>query len=116
LVNLGDLAQARIEYEAEPVADFRLTGLAIVDQRSGRQGRARATFKQLVDDRGDDVLYQQGQVLAQFGEVDAAIVALQGARKAGDGGLVYARNDPFLDPLRGDPRMQALLAELGFEA
>lgn len=116
LVNLGDLAQARIEYEAEPVADFRLTGLTIVDQRSGRHGGARATFKQLVDDRGDDVLYQQGQVLAQFGDVDAAVVALHEAREAGDGGLVYARNDPFLDPLRRDPRMQALLAELGFEA
>jgi hypothetical protein len=33
----------------------------------------------------------------------------------GDSGLIYARNDPFLDPLRGDPRMLELLAGLGFD-
>jgi len=41
LVNLGSLQEARIEYAAEPVADFQLTGLAIVEQRSGNQAAAR---------------------------------------------------------------------------
>ena len=63
---------------------------------------------------GDRVLYQQAQVFAQWGDVDAAIERLLKAREVGDSGLVYARNDPFLDPLRSDPRMQALLAGIGF--
>jgi hypothetical protein len=33
----------------------------------------------------------------------------------GDSGLIYARNDPFLDPLRGDARMAKLLTGLGFD-
>ncbi|GAA4863096.1 TIR domain-containing protein [Luteimonas vadosa] len=114
LVNLGQLAPARAEYEAEPIADFRLTGLAIVEHRSGNHDGARALLKRLVDEIGDIVLYQQAQVLAQLGEVDTAIDRLRKARLARDAGLVYARNDPFLDPLRKDPRMGALLAELGF--
>ena len=116
LVNLGSLAEARTEFAAEPVADFQLTGLAIVEHRSGNQAAARKAMDQLVAEGGDRVLYQQAQVLAQWGDVEAAIERLLKARELGDSGLVYARNDPFLDPLRGDPRMQALLAGIGFDA
>jgi TolB-like protein/tetratricopeptide (TPR) repeat protein len=115
LVQLGSLEAAQAEFEAEPLADFRLTGLAIVAHRRGRPKAAAAAFKQLVDDLGDRVLYQQAQVLAQRGQPGAAIKALQAARVRGDSGLVYSRNDPFLDPLRGDPRMAALLDGLGFD-
>lgn len=115
LVNLGQLAQARSEYAAEPIPDFRLTGLAIVEHRSGNRGAARAAMERLVAELGDTVLYQQAQVLAQWGEVEAGIVRLLKAREMGDSGLIYARNDPFLDPLRGDARMATLLAGLGFD-
>ena len=115
LVNLGRLEEAQAEYAAEPIADFRLTGLAIAAHRRGQGEASRAAMDQLVREEGDRVLYQQGQVLAQWGEVDAAIAALQAAREHGDSGLVYARNDPFLDPLRGDPRMARLLDSLGFD-
>ena len=37
------------------------------------------------------------------------------AHDMGDSGLIYARNDPFLDPLRKDARMTALLDGLGFD-
>ena len=115
LVNLGSLDAAKAEYEAEPVADFRLTGLAIVAHRSGQAAAAAAAVTQLVTELGDRVLYQQAQVLAQQGEVDAAVQALLAARARGDSGLVYLRNDPFLDPLRGDPRMASLLDGIGFD-
>ena len=115
LVNLGSLDAAKAEYEAEPVADFRLTGLAIVAHRSGQAAAAEAAVTQLVTELGDRVLYQQAQVLAQQGEVDAAVQALLAARARGDSGLVYLRNDPFLDPLRGDPRMASLLDGIGFD-
>ena len=51
---------------------------------------------------GDRVLYQQAQIHAQWGELDAAIAKLQQARRIGDSGLIYLRNDPLLDPLRKD--------------
>ena len=115
LVNLGQLPEAQAEYAAEPIADFRLTGLAIAAHRNGQAEASRAAMDQLVSEEGDRVLYQQGQVLAQWGQLDAAARALQVARARGDSGLVYARNDPFLDPLRGDPRMATLLDSLGFD-
>ncbi len=116
LLNLGSLDAARAEYAAEPVADFRLTGLAILEHRSGNADAARAALALLVAELGDRVLYQQAQVLAQWGELEPAIERLLKARASGDSGLIYARNDPFLDPLRGDPRVVQLLAQIGFTA
>jgi TolB-like protein/Tfp pilus assembly protein PilF len=116
LVNLGKLDDARAAYALEPGEDFRLAGLAIAEHRAGNATAAKAAMDQLVSERGDAVLYQQCQVLAQWGELDAAMKQLQAARKLGDSGLIYARNDPFLDPLRKDPRMTALLDSLGFDA
>ena len=115
LVQLGSLESAQAEYEAEPLADFRLTGLAIVAHRRGQSKAANAAMTRLVTELGDRVLYQQAQVLAQRGEVDPALRALLAARERGDSGLVYSRNDPFLDPLRDDPRMGQLLDGLGFD-
>lgn len=114
LVNLGSLEEAQAEYAAEPIADFRLTGLAIAAHRLGQAEASRAAMAQLVSEQGDRVLYQQAQVLAQQGELEPAMTALLAARAHGDSGLIYSRNDPFLDPLRGDPRMVSLLDGLGF--
>lgn len=116
LLNLGQLAQARAEYAIEPVADFRLTGLAIAEYRGGNRAAAQAGLERLVAELGDRVLYQQAQVLAQSGDVETAIARLLKAREVGDSGLIYARNDPFLDPLRDDARMKKLLLGLGFDA
>ena len=116
LLNLGKLSEARDEYTAEPVADFQLTGLAILEHRDGNRAAAVAAMDKLVAELGDSVLYQQAQVLAQWGDAEAAMTRLLKAREMGDSGLIYARNDPFLDPLRKDARMTALLAGLGFDA
>jgi hypothetical protein len=39
---------------------------------------------------------------------------LMSAQTEGDAGIMYARNDPFLDPVRGDPAFKRLLISLGF--
>jgi TolB-like protein len=115
LLMLGHHAEARAEYLAEPVEDFRLAGIAIVEGKLGNGAAAIAALTELVAKQGDRVLYQQAQVLAQWGERDAALERLRHARRIGDSGLIYARNDPKLDPLRGDPRFMELLTNLGFE-
>lgn len=115
LLQLGRLDEARTEYEREPVEDFRLTGMAIVERRLGAVPGAEHAYTRLVSEHGDRVLYQQAQVLAQWGRPREALDRLERARERGDSGLIYSRNDPFLDPLRGDPRFGNLLNRLGFD-
>lgn len=114
LLMLGHNEEARAEYTAEPVEDFRLAGLAVADHRLGNHAAAEAALAQLVAVHGDRVLYQQAQVLAQWGERDRSIATLARALEFGDAGLIYARNDPLLDSLRDDPRFRKLLDAIGF--
>jgi TolB-like protein/Tfp pilus assembly protein PilF len=115
LLMLGRLGQARAEYAAEPAEDFSLCGQAIVERKLGNTAAARAAMTKLVADLGDRVLYQQAQILAQWGDRNAALAMLERARTVGDSGLIYARNDPLLDPLRSDPQFARLLTSVGFD-
>lgn len=112
LLMSGNAAGARAEYLVEPQGWAKLTGLAIVERRLGNRAAADAALRQLIADNGDSAIYQQAQVRAQWGEVDAALAALERARVVGDPGLFYARHDPLLDPVRKSPRFAALLAQL----
>ncbi|MDH4166281.1 MAG: TIR domain-containing protein [Gammaproteobacteria bacterium] len=114
LFMLGRYDEARTEYLAEPASDFGLTGLAVVEHKLGHAQAARDALAK-IEREGDRVRYQQAQILSQRGQLDAAIERLQQARAIGDSGLVYARNDPWLDPLRSDPRFAGLLKSIGFE-
>ena len=111
---LGEVDAARTEYAAEPSSLFRLPGLAIVDRRLGRAGDADKSFAALIAEHGDNGLYQQAQVLAQWGRSADAVAILGKAYDAGDAGLLYLNSDPFLDPLRRDPIVIRLLQRLGF--
>src|SRR5688572_17781546 len=112
LLMQGRNDDARAEYLAEPVEDFRLAGLAVVERRRGDAPAAEAAMTRLVDEHGDRVLYQQAQVLADWRRPQEAFARLERALALGDSGLIYLRNDPFLDPLRGNLRFVKLLNRL----
>lgn len=109
---LGRLAEAHAAYLAEPRDVLKLTGLAIVERKLGNDAAAEAAMRKLVETIGDSALYQQAEVLAQWGQIDRAIATLQRAETMGDSGLVWSATDPLLDPVRGDPRFRALLQRL----
>ncbi len=113
-VMLGKLDKARTAYGREKNGLIRHTGLAIVDHREGQRTEAQAHLAKLLAENGDNALYQKAQVLAQWGEADAAFAALADAIGLHDSGMVYLLNDPFLDPIRKDPRFKALLLQTGF--
>ena len=115
LLMLGRTAEARVEYAAEPAMDFNLAGIAIAAHRLGDAAVAGTALDRLRTELGDKALYQQAQVLAQMGDMESAIIALEQARAVGDGGLIYARNDPMLDPLRSEARFARLLHGMGFD-
>jgi TolB-like protein/class 3 adenylate cyclase/Tfp pilus assembly protein PilF len=115
LLGLGKLKEAREAYGRESTSVFALTGIAIAERAMGDEPAARAAFDKLIAERGDSALYQQAQVLAKWGDVPAAVAALEKARKIGDSGLLLARTDPMLDSLRRTPEFSRLLLSIGFE-
>jgi TolB-like protein/Tfp pilus assembly protein PilF len=111
---LQDYPAALTACEAEPSALLRDPCLAIIHRRMGDEAAARAAMQRLVDTYGDAGLYQQAQVLAQWGQLDAAMAVLLQARAMGDAGLNYLRMDPMLDPLREREDFRGLRTALGF--
>jgi len=114
LMGLGDPEGALAAYAKEPVADMRFAGLSIAHRRASRNDEADVALRELRT-LGERVLYQQAQALAEARDLDAAMTALERAHELRDSGLIYARNDPFLDPLRAEPRFAALLERVGFD-
>ena len=108
LLQLGKIKEARAEYLAEPTDFYSLSGLAIVEKRLGNDAAAKAALARMVGELGDSSLYQQAEVLAQWGKIDEAITTLERAKAVGDSGLIYLATDPMLDPLRREARFAAL--------
>jgi TolB-like protein len=115
LMAMGRLAEARAAYLREPSAMFRLRGLAGLEHRAGNQAAADRALAQLISEVGDAAMYQQAEVMAQWGKADEAMAKLQRAQEIGDSGLSMVATDPLLDPISRDPRFKRLVKDLGFE-
>jgi TolB-like protein len=113
LMMLGRNEDARREYAAEPSAMFRLRGQAILEHRLQDPAAAQRAYSKLVSEIGDSALYQQAEVLAQWGRASEAVDALLKARQVGDSGLTLIATDPFFDPIAKEPRFVRLKEELG---
>lgn len=112
LLQQGKFQEARTEFQAEPVTVFNKSGLAIVEQKLGNRAAAEKALAELVAEMGDAALYQQAEVMAQWGRADDAVARLWKARAVGDSGLIYLATDPLLDPVRKHPGFVKLLNEL----
>ncbi len=115
LLMLGRTREARDAFRAEPHRLVRLTGLAITEKALGNEAGAREAMDSLVTQLGDSALYQQAEVRAQWHDPEGALTLLRRARALGDSGLVFARTDPLLEPLRQRPEFVELLGQLGFD-
>jgi hypothetical protein len=68
----------------------------------------------LKESEGEFAAFSAARIHAQLGDTDTAFDALNRAWEARDNALLRLKVDPYLDPLRGDPRFAALLAKLDF--
>jgi TolB-like protein/Tfp pilus assembly protein PilF len=111
---LGDLEGARASCEAQTAAQTSQQCLAIVYDKLGRHTEAEAMLAKLKASMGDADAYQYATVYAQWGKKPKALEWLDTAMRLRDSGLALLKTDPLMDPLRQEPRFQALMQELKF--
>jgi TolB-like protein/Tfp pilus assembly protein PilF len=114
LMLLGKTQEARHEFGQVPADNvFRVTSEAILGARTGDRRAAISKLETLHVKFGDSAIYQQAQIRAQLGQREQALAALNRAWEVRDPGLLQIRADPFIDPIRDDPRFGALERRMG---
>ena len=117
---LGDLQSARTSCETKP--DVGLSQqyiwsqqcLSVIYDKLGRHADAEAVLSKLKAAQGDGAAYEYATIYAQWGNRAKALEWLETALRLRDGSLLKLKVDPLLDPLRQEPRFQAIEGELKF--
>jgi tetratricopeptide (TPR) repeat protein len=86
----------------------------VVYDKLGRHADAEAELAKLKVYGGNTLAYQYAMIYAQWGNRAKALEWLETALRLRDPGLVYLKTDPLMDPLRKEPRFQAVMRELKF--
>ncbi len=113
-IGLGEFDKARAACEPRPEYWGAQWCLAIAYQKLGRHAEAQASLTKLAGMQGDAAAYQYATIYAQRGDVARALEWLERALRVRDPGVTLMRTDPFLDPLRKEPRFQAVERQLKF--
>jgi TolB-like protein/Flp pilus assembly protein TadD len=79
-----------------------------------RTAEADVEYKEMRDLLGKGASYQYAQIEAGRGHVAQALDQLEKAYEVKDPGIVNMRNDAEMDPLRKEPRFQAIYKALNF--
>jgi tetratricopeptide (TPR) repeat protein len=111
---LGDLQSASSSCAAKPDHWSSMWCLSLTYEKSGRHADADAELKKFQAGYGDAAAYQCATIYAGWGNAGKALEWLGRAVRLPDAGVVYLKTDPLMDPLRGDPRFQAIVRELKF--
>jgi tetratricopeptide (TPR) repeat protein len=111
---LGNFPGARASCEIN--SDFWLSRmcLAVTYDKLGRHADAEALLTTYRASNGDSSAYQYADIYAQWGDTAKALDELDTAVRARDPGLVQLKTDRLLDPLRAQPRFQAIERALRF--
>lgn len=111
---LGDYESARKTCEKKPDDGFPQMCLAVTYDKLGRHGEARAILNRTRAYRGDAGAVNDAWVLAQWGQTSAALDALETAMRVRSPYLEHLKTSELFDPLRKEPRFQAVLRGLNF--
>jgi TolB-like protein/Tfp pilus assembly protein PilF len=111
---LGDLQKARASCEVHRDDWASQWCLAMVYDKLGRRADAAAELSKMKSAIGDAGAVQYTIIYAQWGDRSKALEWLETAMRLRDPGLEGFKTDPLFDPLRQEPRFQAMLRELRF--
>jgi hypothetical protein len=87
---------------------------SVVYNKLGRHADAEAAVSKLNAALGDTAPYQYATIYAQWGDQAKALEWLERGLRLPDPGMLYVKTDSLLDPLRKEPRFQAIERELKF--
>jgi TolB-like protein len=93
---------------------IRLAIDGIMDARAGDRAGATASKARIRQLYGGAEEFNVAMIDAQLGDADQAFADLNRAWEAKDGGLVFLPSNPWLDPIRSDPRYAALVRKMNF--
>jgi TolB-like protein/cytochrome c-type biogenesis protein CcmH/NrfG len=111
---LGDLENARSSCEHNPEYWLNQLCLAVVYDKVGRRADAQGELAKMKSTLGDGAAYQYAAIYAQWGDRAKALEWLATSMRLRDPGLEELKTDPLMDPLREEPRFQAIMRELNF--
>jgi TolB-like protein/Tfp pilus assembly protein PilF len=111
---LGDFERARKSGESKPNHWFTQQCLAVTYDKLGRHADAESMLAKLKASLGDAGAYQYAEIYAQWGDTMKALEWLETAMRLRDPGLEFLKIDPLMDPLRKEPRFQAVMRKLKF--
>jgi TolB-like protein len=117
---LGNLPMARSTCETTPQDWWNWMCLAVTYEKLGLRREAEAQIPKLIEvpvrhgGSLESFAYQFAQINAQWGNREKALNWLEKALRFTDAGLANLKTDPLLDPLRKEPRFQAIEQELKF--
>ncbi len=115
LLMLGQLPEAKQKFALMRADSWeRLTGEALTLGRSGDRAGAQRKIQRMQSLVGEAASYQYAEIYADLGDKERAIAVLERAWAIRDPGLFNIRVDALLDPLRGDPRFEAILRQMNF--
>ncbi len=105
---------ARVSCEGKPEDVFNLVCLAVTYDKVGRNTDAAEMLARIQAAHGDAAAYRYADIYAQWGKTANALQWLDKALRLHDQDLAYLKVDPLLDPLRNEPRFQAIEKALNF--
>jgi len=109
----NDAAEALQEFEAEPVDEFNLTGVAIAQRALQHAAESDAALAALIARHAQDAAYYIAAAYAYRAETDRAFEWLDKAVANQNQNLFTVASDPLFDRLHDDPRWLAFLRKLG---
>jgi tetratricopeptide (TPR) repeat protein len=112
---LGDFEKMRAVCEGvgEAIKDFQICA-PLAYHKLGRQADAETALSRFKALEGDAGAYDYATIYAQWGDTTKALEWLTTAMRLRNGDLAYVKTDPLLDPLRAEPRFQAIERALKF--
>ena len=110
---LGNLESARASCETKPAYWVSQLCLAVTYDKLGRRADAEAELAK-IKAAGDGGAYSYAAIYAQWGGIAKALEWLETAMRLRNPRLQYAKTDPLMDPLRKEPRYQAVERALKF--